>query len=87
MNSTTTSLGTIVTGGLTYQITRIELRGGKFIFTASRHGEAPELVNEPVTIFGQDGRGICQGGMFSVRATRHWHTTEITVTLKMERVW
>jgi hypothetical protein len=81
-----TTLGTIIVAGLTYQVTSVELKGGGFAITACRHGEAPSIDSAPITIFGQDGQGICQGGHIDIGTTGRWDHTEINVTIKMDRV-
>lgn len=60
------SNGTVVIAGLVYQIIKLELENSRIVITARRYGKAPALTNEPITIFGQDGRGIGQGGHVSV---------------------
>lgn len=56
-------MGTVIIDGQTYQINRMCLSGGLLLITASglsnRH--MPASPDTPAAVFGQDGRGICQG--------------------------
>lgn len=82
MTPTVTDRGTVVIAGLAYQITAVELKGGQVVITASRRGAAPEMISEVITIFGQDGQGIAQGGEISIERVGRWGLTEVTVRLR-----
>lgn len=52
--------GHLVVGGVRFPILGVELRDGRIWLLASREGPF-EHPGGPVTIFGEDGRGIGQG--------------------------
>jgi hypothetical protein len=54
--------------GYRYEITSVSLRDSMTAIKAWRYGPIPELVDEPVTVFGEDGRGWAQGGRMSMEA-------------------
>jgi hypothetical protein len=54
-------LGTLVADGHTYVITRLELFGGMMVITAEGSGPTRRAENVPMTVFGPDGTGVCQG--------------------------
>ena len=80
-------LGTLVIAGLTYQITRLELKDGALVITATRSGEAPAAVNEVITIFDQDGQGFGQGGHVSIARTKRWQTAKVEVKVRLETLY
>lgn len=57
------TLGTVVIDGCTYEIFRLDLRGGLLLITAfgiaDRH--VPASPDTMAAVFGRDGQGICQG--------------------------
>lgn len=71
-------IGTVVVNDRTFQIERLMLRDGKLIIQAScidsrAHGVVSGV---PATVFGEDGRGVCQGWNFEIPATeRHAHVS------------
>jgi hypothetical protein len=54
-------MGHLMVRGMRYEITGLRLVHAQLEITATRPGPAPELVNEPVAVFGEDGRGFAQG--------------------------
>jgi hypothetical protein len=54
-------LGTVVIAGQRYPVTRLALRHGMLLITASGPTPAVRAVQEPATVYGEDGQGIGQG--------------------------
>jgi hypothetical protein len=54
-------IGYAVVAGVRVPIVECDLRDSKVWFIAQVRGPLP-AASGPVTIFGADGRGICQGG-------------------------
>lgn len=52
----------MVVAGRRFPVTRLALRGGQLEITAEGPGPCPVLTDEPVTVFGEDGVGMVQGG-------------------------
>jgi hypothetical protein len=55
-------LGMMVVAGRRFPVTRLALRDGQLVITAEVPGPCPAFRNEPVTVFGEDGIGMIQGG-------------------------
>jgi hypothetical protein len=55
-------MGMLVVAGRRFPITSLALRGGQLVITAEGPGPCPAFRNEPVTVFGEDGIGMIQGG-------------------------
>ena len=62
------TLGTVVIVGRTYQITGLRLLDGQLQVTAQGWGPSPAVTGEPVTIFGEDGLGVCQAWNIDIPA-------------------
>ena len=58
------AMGHIVCEGIEVPILAIRLRVGGVCIVAGRRGPVP-AVSGPVTIFGEDGQGVGQGGQLS----------------------
>ena len=52
----------LVVAGRKFPVTTLALRGGQLEIHAEGPGPCPALRNEPVTVFGEDGVGLVQGG-------------------------
>lgn len=53
--------GLVVAMGYRFTITGLRLAEGQLMITAVAAGPVPAMENAPVTIFGEDGTGFCQG--------------------------
>lgn len=74
--------GTLVCGGVTFHIIDIRLVDSVLRLTATAPGPTPALTNEPVAIFGEDGKGFGQGGVLEyVRQSRKYDTVQMTFDL------
>lgn len=75
--------------GIRYGITSLRLAGSVLEIRAECAGPLPELENAPVTVFGEDGQGFCQGeggpgyGV-TCRAVGEGETSALTLRLKMD---
>ena len=76
----TGSKGTVVIAGHQLAVTSVRLKDGRFEIMAEKQGPVPALTDEPATVFGEDGRGILQGGMFTVREIGSHERLQVTVT-------
>ncbi len=76
------SKGTLVCAGITFEITDIRLRGSNVEVIGSANGPTPAFINEPVTIFGEDGYGVGQtADRFTFRPTTRHDVLTLTVSL------
>lgn len=57
-----------VVAGKSYQIRDLAFAGGKLVITVARSGPSPAVHGEPVTIFGDDGICVAQGGRCELEA-------------------
>lgn len=78
--------GMIVIAGHEFPVNSIRLRNGKYEIVATGYGPLPEFINEPITIFGEDGQGVAQGGLFNFRATGRGEHIMIIVPLRVTSV-
>jgi len=78
-------LGMLVVAGHQFPVTRLALRGGRLVIYAEAPGPYPALHDEPVTVFGEDGTGMVQGGFFSMEAVGPHETARVFVSLTWAR--
>lgn len=78
-------LGMLVVAGHEFPVTRLALRGGRLVIYAEAPGPCPALHDEPVTVFGEDGTGMVQGGFFSMGAVGPDETARVFVSLTWAR--
>jgi len=79
--------GTLVCAGITFNVIGVILRDSKILLVASTPGPTPQFRNEPVTIFGEDGKGIGQGGLLNLdRPARRGDTVTITFELTLNAI-
>lgn len=55
-------MGMLVVAGREFPVTSLALRGGQLVIVAEGPGPCPAFRDEPVTVFGEDGIGMIQGG-------------------------
>jgi hypothetical protein len=79
--------GHIVCEGITFPVERVELRHGQIEITATRWGPVRPVDGGPVTIFGSDGQGICQGGTMSWREAHAGEKLVMVVRLSMDKIY
>ena len=60
------SLGTVVVAGRSYEVLRLRLICGQLHVVAYGRGPSPAVRDEPATVFGEDGRGVCQSWHVSI---------------------
>ncbi len=80
------TLGTVVIAGRTYQVTGLRLTGGTFQVTAHGQGPAPAVTGEPVTIFGEDGLGVCQSWAIDIPALGRHQDATITLPVQITHI-
>lgn len=78
--------GMVVIAGREFVINDIRLRNGQYEIIAIVQGPLPEFINEPMTIFGEDGQGVLQGGLFSYRAIECCERMIVTIPLRVTEV-
>jgi hypothetical protein len=54
-------MGTAVIRGIRVPVTGVSLRESRIFLSCTLRGPVPAVSGGPVTIFGADGTGICQG--------------------------
>ncbi len=82
-------IGTVVVAGQTYQIRRLSLRKGLLVITAD--GPLPDraAVQEPATVFGEDGQGFAQAWPCDIPAVKeaphgqNWVTIELPIRINL----
>ena len=80
------TLGTVVVAGRTYQITELRLRDGKFQVTAFGRGPSPAVSDEPATVFGEDGQGVCQSWHVSIPELGRHENVHIVLPIQITHV-
>ena len=75
--------GTAVINGLTWDITDIRLDNGMFHIHAYHDGPVRPFTDQPATIYGQDGQGICQSWKTTL-TPREAAADYITITLPIQ---
>ena len=75
-------MGTVVIAGRTYRVTRLRLHGGQLHIEAYARGPAPAITDQPATIFGDDGQGVCQSWNLSIPPLRA--RDDVTVILPLQ---
>ena len=85
MAETGLGYGHFVIAGMSFPIHGIELREGRIWFLASRPGPF-DCPGGPVTIFGEDGRGIGQGGVFGPVSAEDGVMLEMKIDLLFETI-
>jgi hypothetical protein len=81
------NLGTVVCEGLTFRITTVHLVNSGVLILAERPGPVPAMSDAIASIFGSDGKGICQlEKKLSIGATRRDEIAVVRCTLKVETV-
>lgn len=78
--------GTIVIAGHSLLVTSVRLLNGRFEILAELQGPFPAVTGQPATVFGEDGRGLLQGGTFTVREVRAGERLEISITHQVDRI-
>ncbi len=71
--------GTVVIAGQVYEIAGLRLRDGLLLITARGYGPSPEVRDAPATVFGEDGRGVCQA--WHIRIPRLGRHQDVTIEL------
>lgn len=79
-------MGTVVVAGRSYQVTGLALRGGRLEITASGPGPMVAVEDEPVTVFGADEQGVCQGWRISIPVIPAGRTATITLPLQITSI-
>jgi hypothetical protein len=79
-------IGMMVVAGRSFPVTSLALRGGQLVVTAEGPGPCPAFRDEPVTVFGEDGVGMVQGGHISTEAARPQDTVRLRVELRFTRL-
>ena len=80
-------IGTVVVAGQTYHIRRLNLRGGMLIITADGPLTDKAAVQEPATVFGEDGPGFAQAWPCEIPAIKeapygqNWVTIELPLRM------
>jgi hypothetical protein len=71
--------------GIRIPITGIVLRKGQMVFRCAKRGPVAAVDGGAVTIFGEDGTGICQG-YSSVRWEKihSWKTLIVEISMQMD---
>jgi hypothetical protein len=77
--------GHLVVGGLSLPIVGFELSGGRIWIVAARHGPFA-LKGGPVTVFGADGIGVCQGADVEAMIVGEGHCLNLRVELRIGAV-
>jgi hypothetical protein len=85
MTSVTGPYGRLVIGGLALPITRIELRMGRVRLTGTRYGPFA-MTGGPVTVFGGDGIGVCQGASVESRVVGAGERLDLLVEMRIGSV-
>lgn len=80
------SMGTAEVDGRAYQVTSMRIENGEIVITAVRHGLAPEVRDEAITITGPDGMQLCHGGSVSIPPVPPSHCAELDLRLSVDLV-
>ena len=75
-------IGTVVIAGRTYQITGLRLICGQLHITAHARGPAPRITGQPATVFGEDGKGVCQS--WDITIPELGRRDDVTVVLPIQ---
>lgn len=78
-----TPLGHAVVNGLHIPVTGVSLRQGMVVFQCTLAGPVAPMDGAAVTIFGEDGRGICQGNCDDVRWRRVLQGESLLLEIRM----
>jgi len=79
------AMGHIVCGGIEVPILAIRLRVGGVCIIAERFGPVP-ATSGPVTIFGEDGQGVGQGGQLSWGEARPGELLAVRITARFDEL-
>lgn len=77
----------MVVAGVTYQIRRLSLRGGALVITADGPLPKHPAVQQPATVFGEDGQGFAQAwpcdipSMETAPYGQNWVTLELPILI------
>jgi len=79
--------GYVAAGGIRIPVTEISLRESRLTLRCALAGPAQEFSGGAVTIFGEDGSGICQGYCDDLRwrEVAEGEALEVTINMQMER--
>jgi hypothetical protein len=82
-------MGHALIEGISVPVTEVSLRGGGIVFKCVLTGPVAAVEGGAVTIFGEDGTGICQGycGDVSWIAVAPGETLMVKVEMKMDRCY
>lgn len=75
--------GTAVINGLQWTVKDIQLNNGCFHIHISRRGPIQPFTDQPVTIYGHDGQGICQSWAATI-TPREAAANYITIILPIQ---
>jgi hypothetical protein len=77
-----------VVAGQPYSIIDLALRKGELVITAFRIAPCDQaaVTDEPATIFGPDGCGVCQGWKVSIPRVKASGSVTIYLPIKIESV-
>ncbi len=78
--------GTMVISGHEFTVNQIRLRNSRFEITAIGRGPLAAVKNEPATIYGEDGKGVLQGGVLNVPEVADGEPITVTVTFQVTMV-
>lgn len=83
-----TGLGTVVAGDRTFSIVKLRLRDGVLFIEAHSldtraHAALPRMA---ATVYGEDGRGFCQGWELEIPATPCGAQVTIVLPLRITRI-
>jgi hypothetical protein len=79
------SYGHLVVGGVSFPVVGFELSGGRIWLIGVRYGPFT-LKGGPVTIFGADGIGVCQGADIKPMTVGDDHRLDLRVELRIGTV-
>lgn len=79
-------MGRLVIAGRSYPVTGLALHDGMLEITALGRGPMAAVEDEPVTVFGADEQGICQGWRISIPEISARRTATITLPLRIATV-
>jgi hypothetical protein len=78
-------LGEALVEGIRIPITDISLRGSQMVFRCMLRGPVAAVDSGTVTIFGEDGSGICQGhSSVKWKEIHSWETLKVEINMQMD---
>ncbi len=81
-----TLAGEIIAGDQRYPVTEVALRNGKIEFVSVSEGPHSAIDSEPLTITGEDGQVVIEGGHLTAKQAKRGETFQIVVTFTITSV-